>query len=126
MSALFIINLLALAVLAGISLFVIVPSCALSWRRRRLWRLRDSLISEIRAGAFTDDEEPQRLVVRMEKYIECTDTMGALHTWLFHVSSPERWVPTSTIFGAPTTPDDVKLERYTAAFRTLALPLWRR
>lgn len=82
MSVLLIIDVIALALLAWFSLFKIVPDCATSRFRYRLWRLRDDLVDELRRDAFRDPERARRFVWFIEGFIEEADDLSALN-WVW-------------------------------------------
>lgn len=56
----------ALAIFAWVCIVKIIPDCARSLFRYRLWRLRDELVDEIRAGTFENDEMPKVLAAVVE------------------------------------------------------------
>jgi hypothetical protein len=87
MNALLTIVIVALALFAWACVFTVVPGCALSRSRYRLWRLRDRLVDAILDDTFEDPVEPQRFLLFVERSITCLPEMSALDLALFMFSS---------------------------------------
>ncbi len=93
MNTLIIFNALVLTLLAWASLFKIVPACATSSFRYRLWRIRDEVCDEVAAGEYRDPEQAQALVRLLEASIENADDLSALNVWMLHVASRGKTPP---------------------------------
>jgi hypothetical protein len=83
MNTIFTLNFMALAIFAWVSLVKIVPSCAASRYRYRLWRLRDGLADDIRGGGFESSNAARKIVSYIEVAIEDAADLTALHVLLF-------------------------------------------
>jgi len=66
MTALAVVAVCVMALAAWVSIFVVIPSCARSFFRYRLWRLRDLVTDEIREGAYLDKHQPRLLVKEID------------------------------------------------------------
>jgi hypothetical protein len=93
MEALLTLNVIGLSLLAWACIVWIVPSYATSHLRYRLWRLRDELVDDIRAGKFDDDEQPRELVAIVESVIERAAEFSALNVVLLRLSVGRRFRP---------------------------------
>lgn len=83
MTALLAINLIVLALAAWLSITKVVPACATSRYRYRLWRLRDALSDDIRHGKFDDEEAAMKVRLLIDLAIEDADDLSALNLTLF-------------------------------------------
>jgi len=83
MNALLTVNLILLALAAWFSITKVVPSCATSRYRYRLWRLRDALSDDIRHGKFHDREAAKKVLLLVDLAIEDADDLSALNLILF-------------------------------------------
>lgn len=83
MTALLTINLIVLALAAWFSITKVVPACATSRYRYRLWRLRDALSDDIRHGKFHDEEAAKKVLLLIDLAIEDADDLSALNLTLF-------------------------------------------
>jgi hypothetical protein len=70
MSSLWFVVLAALGLIMAVSLLVLIPEALVSLFRYELWRVRDELFDAIHAGAFSDTEQPLKLLRRVEMTIE--------------------------------------------------------
>lgn len=86
MNTLLVLDIVALALFAWACAFLIVPLCAANMCRYRLWRIRDGLADAIRADAFEDCTQPDRIVSVIEGTIEHLPDLSALNVALFHLS----------------------------------------
>ena len=83
-------NLLLAAALVGAFclLFLVVPSCQTTFFRNRLWRIRDDLADDVRAGRFADHRE---VANELYRHIDIVIRFGAdlspAKVTLFHVFS---------------------------------------
>ena len=87
MTTLLFINLVVLALAAWVSLFILVPSCAASRCRYRLWNLRDQIVDQIRHGEFVDSQPAQELVLITELAIEDAPDITAVNAFLFRIAT---------------------------------------
>jgi len=85
MTALLTINLIVLALAAWFSITKVVPACATSRYRYRLWRLRDALSDDIRHGKFHDEEAAKKVRLLIDLAIEDADDLSALNLVLFQL-----------------------------------------
>lgn len=69
MSAFIAIDLIAFAVLAAVSVMVIIPSCNTSMFRYRLWRVRDGVYDQMRTEQFEDPELADTFITFIEGLI---------------------------------------------------------
>jgi hypothetical protein len=88
MNALLTVSVVAIALFAWASVVRIVPFCAVSVFRYRLWRLRDQLVDEIRHGKFDDIEQPKVLVSLIEATIAGAKDLTALNLLLVRLAAP--------------------------------------
>lgn len=87
MSVLLTTSIVTLALGAWFSVFKIVPDCATSHFRYRLWRLRDCLVDEIRHGEYENAEKPRRLLALIELVIAEAADLSALNLLLAHLAA---------------------------------------
>jgi hypothetical protein len=83
MNALLTINLILLFLAAWFSLTKVVPSCATSRYRYRLWRQRDTLADEIRHSKFHNSEAAQKVLTLIDIAIEDAEDLSAFNFILF-------------------------------------------
>lgn len=127
MNALLTFNLIGLAIFAWVCVVKIVPSCATSRYRNRLWRLRDTLTDDIRRGEFESPEAARKVVSFMELAIEDADDLTALHVLLFFsMSQEEDFAEDPLELGSLSPKDDVALKARLADVEDvfLAQTLW--
>lgn len=77
---------LTLALLAWAGAFKVIPYCALSMFRYRLWRFRDGLADDIRRGSFEDQTQPRIFLRLVETSIENANELSPLNMLLFRLS----------------------------------------
>lgn len=78
----------AVALFAWFSLVKVVPDCATSRFRYRLWQLRDELVDDVRHDEFSNGERARRFVSSFEWAIEQAADLSALNLILLHISRP--------------------------------------
>lgn len=83
MNALLTINLILLFLAAWFSLTKVVPSCATSRYRYRLWRQRDMLADEIRHEKFHNPQAARKVLTLIDIAIEDAEDLSALNFFLF-------------------------------------------
>jgi|SwirhirootsSR3_FD_contig_31_16816623_length_1041_multi_11_in_0_out_0_2 hypothetical protein len=87
MNALLTINLILLFLGAWFSITKVVPACATSRYRYRLWRQRDTLADEIRKGKFHNPDSARKVLTLVDLAIEDAEDVSALNfalfTWVF-------------------------------------------
>ena len=71
MNALLTADVTLLAVAAWVSVFFVIPSCLRTLFRNHMWRLRDSIVDEIRSDHYRDAAQPKHLVEEIELAIRC-------------------------------------------------------
>ena len=87
MTAWLTIDVVVLALVAWGSVVVIVPSCARSHTRYRLWRLRDNLFDEIRHEAFKDPAPAEALLSFVETSIVCLGELSLIKLVLLRLAT---------------------------------------
>jgi len=88
MSVLLTAYVVAMAMFAWISLAKIVPDCATSQFRYRVWRLRDALVDDIRHDKYHDQERARKFVSLFERAIEHASELSLLNVIFLHISRP--------------------------------------
>lgn len=83
MNALLTINLILLFLAAWFSITKVLPSCATSRYRYRLWRQRDTLADEIRHGKFYSPDAARKVLALIDIAIEDAEDLSALNFILF-------------------------------------------
>jgi hypothetical protein len=101
--------------------FYVIPSCARSIFRYRLWRLRDDLVDDLRGGTFEDVEQPRRLVREVETAIRAARDLTVFRVVLFTMLArghepPEREEVDLSVLSKP---DRERLGRYMKTFHWL-------
>src|SRR4051794_24687215 len=86
MDVLLTIAVIAVALFVWICLFKVIPSALLSMFRYRLWRQRDELAAEIRAGEFEHRKQAEGVLARIECFIKLAAELSPLHIWLMRGS----------------------------------------
>jgi hypothetical protein len=97
--------------LAWLSIFVVIPSCSISLLRYRLWQLRDKLAGEIRAGKFSDQDQPQRLILVIEASIKSAHVYSLPNMLLLHLFVRKVELPTPFDLDALNADDRRLFER---------------
>lgn len=92
--------------LAYVSLVCIVPACARTQFRLRLWALRDQVVDEIFGGCFEDARQPRKLVAAVESVIGSADHLSLLRVWLADLA-----------FDEPEPPEHLRLDLTAAPAR---------
>jgi hypothetical protein len=87
MNTLLVVDIVALALFAWACAFKIVPLCATNICRYRLWQIRDGLVDAIRADAFEDSQQPNRVVDVIEETTRSLSDLSAFNLLLFYLSS---------------------------------------
>jgi len=106
MNALLTINLIVLALAAWLSVTKVVPSCATSRYRYRLWRLRDGLSDDIRHGKFHDVEAAKNVRLLIDLAIEDAEDLSALNLLLFGLVVRKSDLPEDPLGLADLRPHD--------------------
>lgn len=96
MNVIVILIALVLTLLAWASVFRVVPACANSTFRYRLWQLRDEVFDEILRGEYDDLEQPRAFVKLAEASIENAADLSVFKVWTLHLVS--RGMPLPDIF----------------------------
>src|SRR4051812_30215362 len=112
MTALLTICLIAVTLLAWVSVFNIIPNCSTSRFRYRVWRIRDSLVDDLRAGTFTIREQPEHLVNLFETAIEEAGDVSALNAGLMHLSTRRQEIDFPFQFDEFPEAEATKLKQY--------------
>jgi hypothetical protein len=94
-TALLTLNVILLALAAWAALFRVIPTCASSLFRYRLWRLRDQLVDDIRNEEFRDNAQPMELVCMIEAVIAGAQDLTAFKAWAAHATSRGLAIPDS-------------------------------
>jgi hypothetical protein len=109
MNALLTVSVVAIALFAWASVVRIVPFCAVSLFRYRLWRIRDQLVDEVRHGKFDDIEQPKILVSLVEATIAGAKDLTALNMLLLRLAAPRDVSPPHPLNLDDLNPSDREL-----------------
>jgi hypothetical protein len=90
MDVLLTVDCVTAALFAGFCLAKVIPACNRSMFRFRLWKLRDELADEIRAGVFHDSARARELMVLTEDVIERAAEVSAGRLLLLHAAARGR------------------------------------
>jgi hypothetical protein len=115
--------LAANAALAYASLTYIVPSCARSRFRYRLWALRDQVMDEIYDGRFEKTDQARKLVAAIELVIRGADQLSLLRVWFANLVVDERDLPEHLRFELDrlSASDRDRLQRHLRALHWLII-----
>jgi hypothetical protein len=109
--------------LAYATLVFILPSCARSQFRLKLWALRDQVVDEIFAGCFEDTRQPRKFVAAVESVVGSAEHLSLLRVWLEDLASDEPGPPEHLRVDLATlsAPDRERLTRHVELFHRLII-----
>ena len=90
MDVLLTVDCVVLGLFAGFCLIRVIPVCNRSLFRFRLWRFRDAIADEIRAGDFHDRDRARELVGLIEEVIQRAADVSAGKLLLLHIAARGR------------------------------------
>jgi hypothetical protein len=82
MTALGTASIIVVAISAWLSVWMVIPSCARSLFRYRLWRLHDALIDDFRGKHFTDEQQPRLLLREIDAAIAVAGELSLFRLFL--------------------------------------------
>lgn len=97
MDALMTVVVIAVVLFGWFCLFRIIPNCLVSLFRYRIWRKRDALYDEIRAGKFHGTKQAYELVRDMEAFIEGARELSPLNIGLLLLAHRRLPIPDEVI-----------------------------